>query len=171
MHLRTLLNTIFILILINLNTAIGEMLKFESESDSVNVKYVFNPVVVTATKIAGTQRDLVASISIIDSQILLQTPNSAVMEVVKNHVPGLYVTEWGVMGYGVAGSSAGKISIRGVGGGANTNVLILRNGRPDFMGLMGCTIADEFALDGVERIEVLRGPASFLYGTNATGDV
>jgi iron complex outermembrane receptor protein len=58
-----------------------------------------------------------------------------------------------------------------MGGGANTHVLILRNGRPDFMGLMGCTIADEFSVDGVERIEVIRGPGSFMYGTNATGGI
>ena len=81
------------------------------------------------------------------------------------------MTEWGLMGFGVAGQSAGKLSIRGMGGGANTHVLILRNGRPDFMGLMGCTIADEFNTQGVDRIEVIRGPGSFLYGTNATGGV
>jgi iron complex outermembrane receptor protein len=149
--------------------AIGEPEK--AKTDTIKARYIFNPVVVTAAKIAGTQRDLVASINLIDGMKLQQVPTFSVFEAVKNFTPGLYVTEWGVMGYGVAGSSAGKISMRGVGGNANTHVMILRNGRPDFMGLMGCTIADEFVTDGVERIEVLRGPASFLYGSNATGGV
>ncbi|RKY52002.1 MAG: hypothetical protein DRP89_08355 [Candidatus Neomarinimicrobiota bacterium] len=142
-----------------------------AKSDSIRVKYHFNPVVVTATKIAGAQRDLAASVTLINSAMIQRTPAYSVLEAVKTYVPDLYVTEWGVMGYGVAGNSAGKISIRGLGGGATTYVLILRNGRPDFMGLMGCTVPDEFMLEGVEKIEVLRGPASFLYGTNAMGGV
>ncbi len=141
------------------------------KADTIKVQYRFNPILVTATKVAGAQRDLVASVSVIEKETLTQAPTSSVLEVVKSTIPGLYVTEWGVMGFGAAGNSAGKISIRGLGGGANTHVLILRNGRPDFMGLMGCTVADEFTIDGVERIEILRGPASFLYGTNATGGV
>ena len=140
-------------------------------SDTVKVKYRLNPIVKTATKIDGAQRDLAASVSLIDRRTLNLTSTNAVLEMVQHRIPSLHVTEWGVMGFGVAGQAAGKISIRGMGGGANTHVLILRNGRPDFMGLMGCTIADEFSSDGVERIEIIRGPGSFLYGTNATGGI
>jgi outer membrane receptor protein involved in Fe transport len=143
----------------------------EMPADSIEVKYYFNPIVKTGTKAAGAQRDLAASISVIGPARLEQIPSSAVFDVVNAYVPGLYLTEWNVMGFGAAGSSAGKFSMRGIGGGADTHVMILRNGRPDFMGLMGCTIADEFATDGVERIEVVRGPASFLYGTNASAGV
>lgn len=143
----------------------------QTDSDSIEVKYYLNPIVKTATKIDGAQRDLAASISLIDRRQIEVSSTHAVLEMIQKHIPSLYVTEWGVMGFGVAGQSAGKISIRGAGGSANTQVLILRNGRPDFMGLMGCTIADEFSSDGVERIEIIRGPGSFLYGTNASGGV
>jgi iron complex outermembrane receptor protein len=143
----------------------------EGAASADSVKYRFSPVVVTATKVREAQRDLAASISVIDGAKLTIAPSPAVFDVVQSHVPSLHVTQWGVMGYGVAGSAAGKIALRGLGGTADTHVLILRNGRPDFMGLMGCTIGDEFVTDGVERVEVVRGPASFLYGTNATAGV
>ena len=142
-----------------------------SDSDSIVVKYTFNPIVKIATKSAGAQRDLAASISVIESLELQQASTNQVFELVGQQVPGLYVTEWGLMGFGAAGQAAGKLSMRGMGGGANTHVLILRNGRPDYMGLMGCTIADEFNTSSLERIEIIRGPGSFLYGTNATGGV
>ncbi len=143
----------------------------ETESDSIHIKYYFDPIVVTATKVTGAQRDIAASISVIDEPRIRLGSIDAVFHVLENSVPGLHLTEWGVMGFGVAGAAAGKISVRGLGGTADTHVMILRNGRPDYMGLMGCTIGDEFSVDGVERIEVVRGPASFLYGTNATGGV
>jgi outer membrane receptor protein involved in Fe transport len=110
-------------------------------------------------------------VTVLEGPALEEFATGSALEAVQQLVPGLYLTSWGVMGYGAAGQSAGKISLRGLGGDANTHVLILRNGRPDFMGLMGCTIADEFDLEGVERIEVIRGPGSFLYGTNATGGI
>ena len=161
--------TLFILLVLRKSTVTAQL--SHVTNDSIQVKYFLNPIIKTATKISGAQRDLVASISLIQDHHLRLAPTGAVLEVLQHRLPSLFVTEWGVMGFGVAGSAAGKISIRGMGGGANTHVLILRNGRPDFMGLMGCTIADEFSTDGVERIEVIRGPGSFLYGTNATGGI
>jgi outer membrane cobalamin receptor len=139
--------------------------------DSSSVRYRMEPVVITATKIPVVPQNLASSVSVISVADLEALPTSAVFDAVQTRVPGLYTTEWGVMGFGAAGTAAGKISMRGVGGGSNSCVLILRDGRPDFMGLMGCTIADEFSTDGVERIEVVRGPGSFLYGTNAIGGV
>lgn len=143
----------------------------QSPSDSDSIRYRMDPVVVTATKMPVLPQNLASSVSVVSSADLDMLPTSAVFDAVQTRVPGLYTTEWGVMGFGAAGSAAGKISMRGVGGGANSCVLILRDGRPDFMGLMGCTIADEFSTDGVERLEVIRGPGSFLYGTNAIGGV
>jgi iron complex outermembrane receptor protein len=160
-----------ILIILILNTALYSKESSDTKTDTIEVKYVLNPIIKTATKVAHAQRDLAASVSMISEETMKSAPTSAVLEVLQHQVPSLFVTEWGAMGYGAAGQAAGKISIRGMGGGANTHVLILRNGRPDFMGLMGCTIADEFSTDGVERIEVIRGPGSFLYGTNATGGI
>ncbi|HDQ44953.1 MAG TPA: TonB-dependent receptor [bacterium] len=142
-----------------------------SASDSISVRYYFNPVVKTGTRTAGAQRDLAASISVITPARIQSVPSHAALDAVNTYVPGLHLTQWNVMGYGAAGVAAGKLSMRGIGGTADTHVMILRNGRPDFMGLMGCTIADEFSVDGVDHIEVVRGPASFLYGSNATAGV
>jgi outer membrane cobalamin receptor len=141
------------------------------DPDSIRADYHFNPVVVTAAKAPGHIMDLASSISVIGMDELQDAGSSSALTAMQAFVPGFFMTEWGVMGFGVAGQSAGKMSLRGLGGGANTHTLILRNGRPDFMGLMGCTVTDEFSLESVGRIEVVRGPGSFLYGTNATGGV
>lgn len=141
----------------------------QSEKDSV--KYKFNPVVVTATKVEGAQRDIAASVSVLDETVIAQAMTGSALELVKHHVPSVFITERAVMGYGVAGGAAGGISIRGVGGSPVTGVLVLRDGRPDIMGMMGHPLPDAYSLEGLERIEVVRGPASFLYGTNAMGGV
>jgi iron complex outermembrane receptor protein len=135
-----------------------------------SIRYHLDPVVVTASKIDESQREIAASITVLEQASLAASPSGTLLGAIQQRVPGLYITERAVMGYGVSGG-AGTVSIRGVGGNPVTGVLFLRDGRPDMMGLFGHPLPDSYDALGVERVEILRGPASFLYGTNAMGGV
>ncbi|RPI01196.1 MAG: TonB-dependent receptor, partial [Calditrichaeota bacterium] len=147
----------------------ARMIKAELPADSV--KYRFKPITVTAGKVNGVQREIAAGVSIINEKQLQSAYNSSALDIVKDFVPSVFITERALMGYGVASGAAGGITIRGIGGSPVTGVLMLRDGRPDMMGIMGHSLPDAYSTNGLERIEVLRGPASFLYGTNAMGGV
>jgi outer membrane cobalamin receptor len=93
-----------------------------------------------------------------------------VFDAVDKLVPGAYVTRRGVMGYGL-NSPSGSVSIRGIGGSPNTQVLVVVDGRPDYMGLMGHPIPDFYTLSDVGSLSVTEGPASVRYGSGAMGGV
>ncbi len=136
-----------------------------------SLAYESGSIVVTATRVQDARRDLPVSMTTITARELKSYGNSTPLEVVSRLTPGAFITERGLLGYGVASGAAGGVTIRGVGGQPTTNVLVLIDGRPDFMGMMGHPLPDAYQMDNVERIEVIRGPASALYGTNAVGGV
>ena len=74
------------------------------------------------------------------------------------------------MGYGVSNGAAGGINLRGITGGAG-QLLVLIDGHPQYNGIYGHPISDSYQTLMAERVEVLRGPASVLYGSNAMGGV
>ena len=100
-----------------------------------------------------------------------RTGARTVLDAVDRLVPGAFVTRRGVMGYGIATNGTGGISIRGVGGSPNTGVLVVVDGRPDYMGLMGHPLPDFYTLSDAATVTVIEGPASVLYGSNAMGGV
>jgi outer membrane cobalamin receptor len=53
----------------------------------------------------------------------------------------------------------------------NNKSLYLINGHPSYESLFGSTLLDYIPIEIVERIEVVRSPASVLYGTNAVSGV
>ncbi|HTY01559.1 MAG TPA: TonB-dependent receptor [Bacteroidota bacterium] len=148
-----------------------------SSSGSSQVKpdttktFYLDPITVTATNVEALNSRVPNAVSLISKTELAESAESSVLRVISERVPGVFVTERGVLGYGVSNGAAGGISIRGSGGSPNTEVLVLTDGRPQMMGLMGHPLPDTYVNSGIERVEIIRGPASLMHGTNAMGGV
>lgn len=136
-----------------------------------SVKYEFAPIVVTGQRYQMPQNDVASSISIVSAKEIQNTNLTAAADAISYLTPGVYTTRRSSMGYGVAALGAGSITVRGIGGKPNSQVLVLIDGRPDFQGIFSHPLNDAYPLDNVDHIEVLRGPASAVYGSNALGGV
>ena len=153
-------------------------LQAQTGNDSTKVarSYAINEVVVTGTRSETDVRHLPMTVSVVGRPQLEASQQTSVLPVLNSQVPGFFSTSRGVMGYGVATGASGQMSLRGIGGPAQaglptTGLLVLIDGHPQYMGLMGHPIADAYQTMMAERVEVLRGPASVLYGSNAMGGV
>ncbi len=164
----TILTTILILtLLLSLNFLMANENPIESDS----VRYKFAPVVVTGQRYEMSQKDVASSISIIEAQEIQNTNFSTPAEIISYFTPGVFTTRRSNLGFGVAALAGGSINIRGIGGKPNTQILMLIDGRPDYQGIFSHPINDAYLLENVDHVEVLRGPASAVYGTNALGGV
>ncbi len=75
----------------------------------------------------------------------------------------------GIMAYDSYVTWYNQFAFRGSYGGDhfNTKILFLVNGHPVYMALDGGFEVNAIPIDAIDRIEIIRGPASVLYGTNA----
>lgn len=143
---------------------------YPGDVDTTRV-YTMDPIVVTGTRVAVVRSEIPQAVTVVSREQIEESGESNVLPILSARVPGLFVTERGVTGFGVAGGAAGGIRIRGVGGSPNTEVLVLIDGHPQFMGIFGHPLPDAYVASEVERVEVIRGPASALYGTGAMGGI
>ncbi|MDD4032200.1 MAG: TonB-dependent receptor plug domain-containing protein, partial [Bacteroidales bacterium] len=127
-------------------------------------------VVVTGTRIQVSRNNMPLTISVINRNEIQESSESALLPVLSQRVPGLFITEKGMTGFGTSTGAAGQISIRGVGS-SNGRILILIDGHPQYMGLFGHPLPDAYIARDAERVEVSRGPSSLLYGSSAMGGV
>ena len=108
-----------------------------------------------------------ATVTVLNNKTLEDSYKSAILPLLTEYVPGLFVTQRGVTGFGLSGGSAGIVNIRGVGGG--NKVLMLFDGQPQWAGIFGHGLPDTYSISDAERVEIMQGPASLLYGSGAMG--
>lgn len=156
----------YLLITAGLLTAFS--VKAETVNDTLETE-TLRPALVTGTRNLTDARHLPMTVSLVSRKELTKNYRSSVLPTVCEQVPGLFITSRGMLGYGVSTGAAGGIKVRGIGGGAE--MLVLIDGQPQYAGLMGHPIADAYQTMMAEKVEVLRGPSSVLYGSNAMGGV
>lgn len=139
--------------------------------DSTAVQHI-SEVVVTGSNNPVEQRLLPYTVSVIGPRELEAAGSTQVLSILSDRVPSLFVTERGILGFGVSSNGgAGHIKLRGVGGDRASGVLMMMDGQPQYAGIYSHHVADFYNKEYVERVEVLRGPGSVLYGSNAMAGV
>ena len=138
-----------------------------SGAENIDTVRTLDEIVVTGTNNAIPQRLLPYTVSVIDNSQLEATGQTQVLSALSGMVPSLFVSQRSIFGFGVSNGGSGHIKLRGIGGDRASAVLMMVDGQPQFAGIYSHHIADFYDKEYVERIEVLRGPGSVLYGSNA----
>ena len=138
-----------------------------SGAETADTAQVLNEVVVTGSNKSVPQQLLPYTVTVVDGRQLEATGQTQVLSAISGMVPSLFVSQRSIYGFGVSNGGAGHIKLRGVGGDRASAVLMMVDGQPQFAGIYSHHIADFYDKEYVERVEVLRGPGSVLYGSNA----
>ncbi|GGY05366.1 TonB-dependent receptor domain-containing protein [Paludibacterium paludis] len=116
-------------------------------------------VVVTASRIAQPLREVIGDVSVITRDDIERHPGQNLADVLTT-APGVQISR-----NGGAGQSS-TLWIRG----SDKNVVLVDGVRVD-SATLGLTAIENFPADQIERIEILRGAAASLYGSDAMGGV
>ena len=139
-------------------------------ADTTHINKI-DEVVVTGSNHATSRNLLPYTVSTVASRQLEATGKTQLLSAISGAVPSLFVSQRNMFGFGVSNGGSGGIKIRGVGGSPTSGVLMMVDGQPQFAGLFSHPVADFYETDYVDHVEVLRGPGSVLYGSNAMGGV
>lgn len=132
----------------------------EQEEASLSEPVTLTEVVVTATRSEEDVRTIPAKVEVIDRQTIEQTVGNTLTEQLKKNA------SIGVIEYPGALAGIGMRGFRPEFSGITKHTLVLIDGRP-----AGATNLATILSENIERIEVLKGPASSLYGGEAMGGV
>jgi vitamin B12 transporter len=119
------------------------------------------PVVVSATRFDIPLDQSPASVSVISSEDLEQKQIERVSDALRE-VPGLSVVQTGTAG------QLTSVFMRGL---PSEDMQVLLDGIPINQGLSGAMNFADFTTDDIDRIEVVRGPQSTIYGPRALAGV
>lgn len=136
-----------------------------TEAEEERDLYSLEEVVVTATRTERSVESLPASVSVITREDIQNSAAHRVDDLLRE-LPGVYVRSY----HGILSSSTtNDVSMRGLPG--EDSVLVMRDGIPINDPYGGAVEWNEVDIKDIERIEIVRGTGSALYGSNAMGGV
>lgn len=136
-------------------SASGQMLGLVSE-EAVEL----GPVVVTATKTEVPVKQVAASVTVITKEEIEARQATQVSDLLRD-VPGLSVRQ--------QSSRGSVVTVFSRGGNSNFNLVLIDGVKVNDVG--GFYDFGDLSTDNIERIEIVRGPHSALYGSDAMGSV
>ncbi len=140
-------------------------------TDSLRHYALEDSVVIVAGRYANTLSRETNSLTVIDGPDITRMADHSVLEALQWEVPSAFLADTRIGGFGVGAAGTGMLSLRGMGGKPNTGVAVMVDGHPDFMGIFGHPLPDVYGKHDVERVDVLLGPASTIFGGQALGGV
>ena len=118
-------------------------------------------VFVTATRTPIAKNNVIADVTSISSEDIERAGSSSLPELLQRQ-PGIEISNLG---------GPGKVSTIGIRGTSSTHSIILVDGIRLSAATSGFSAIEHIPLSQIEKIEIVRGPASSLYGQDAIGGV
>lgn len=118
-------------------------------------------VVVTATRTAVTANESLAPVEVLDAETIRRSQARSLVDLLRGRA-GVNLTNQG---------GAGKLTTVSLRGAETDQVLVLIDGVRVGSATSGLTALQDLPVEMIERIEIVRGPRSSLYGSEALGGV
>lgn len=142
--------------------SVNSLYASDEEQNSIDFSLAkLDPIVVTATRTAQTANESLASVTVITRKEIEESQVNSFEEVIRN-ASGLNIGNNGGLG------KDSSIFLRGT---ESDHVLLLIDGIKVGSATSGKAAIQDIPLDQIDRIEIVRGPRSSLYGSEAIGGV
>ena len=141
-------------------------------AQSTPVAVTLAPVVVTATRTNATPEDSTSYVTVFSNDDVKQTPALVVDDALRN-VPGFntFRRSSSIVTAPADDPEAQGVTLRGVGTGGASRALVMLDGVPVNDGYGGWIYWDELPLQSIDRVEIVEGGGSDLWGNEAEGGV
>ncbi len=139
----------------------GVHLPLEAQESAADNSLNLPALVVTATRVATPKNQLTAATTVYTRKDIERLQVNTLPDLLRN-TPGIDMTQQGGMG------KTTSVFMRGTN---SDHVLVLIDGIKVGSATLGTTPFESIPIDQIERVEIIRGPQSSLYGSEAIGGV
>lgn len=136
----------------------------EVDPFALSPEQLFDATVMSVSKSDEKLKDVPAAVYVLTNEAIMRSGATSIAEALRG-VPGMQVAR--------GNANAWAISVRGFNSGLANKLLVLIDGREVYDALFSGVYWDiqDYPLEDIERIEVVRGPGATLWGANAVNGV